>query len=53
MHKWPLRRSAPQHWEGMVNVRKGPFMSIYTKDGLRTFAGFVANFGGRRIHGFG
>ena len=26
MHERPLRRAAPQHWQVMVKVRKGPFV---------------------------
>ena len=38
MHEGPLRRTAPQHWEGMVNVRKGPEAALDIKGGMRTFA---------------
>jgi hypothetical protein len=28
LHEWPLRRAAPQHWEGMVNVGFGSFVTM-------------------------
>jgi hypothetical protein len=27
MHEWPLWRVKTRHWEGIVNVRKGPSVS--------------------------
>jgi hypothetical protein len=36
--EWLLRRAAPQQLEMVMNGSNGPFMSIDTKGGLRTFA---------------
>jgi hypothetical protein len=48
MHEWLVRRAAPQHSEWLLKGGSGPFMSIDTKGGNRTFAAFAK--AGRGLH---
>lgn len=54
MHEWPFRRAAPQHWEGMVNVRNGPFVladrDLAGGSFVRTAPGQTRRSEGRPLH---